>query len=237
MKLQEGGPKLTKKFAFHACAFLTTALFFTGAAVMTFLYFTELENLENRYRAAKRIQAFIGCYNDSFRDANDTVKFEEAKRLTEHLTNLNLRNDELLESIDDIIDRRHDYWIPFGGNLYFLSQEDDLYSKARTDCENRGSMMIDITSAEEEEFVQAIMERHGTTWLGLRRRNNVWVWLTGKPLENTGFWASGHPRNDRDMNCAYMYKCKAKGNCWESGECPLFRRYWICKLRPDPRWV
>ncbi|XP_077157747.1 uncharacterized protein LOC143819725 isoform X2 [Paroedura picta] len=151
VKEQEGrGSKLAKSIAIHSCGFLTTMILFTGAIVMIILYVTELENLENRHRGAKRIQAFIGCYNDSFQGVNATEQFGEAKRLLEYLNQLITRNAELKKSINDVTGKQSKGWKPFGGNLYFLSEREGSFEAALKDCENQGSFLTDVRNDLEE---------------------------------------------------------------------------------------
>ncbi|XP_077157745.1 uncharacterized protein LOC143819723 isoform X2 [Paroedura picta] len=161
VKEQEGGgSKLAKMIALQSCAFLITMILFAGATVMIMLYVTEIENLENRIRAAKRIQAFIGCNNDSFQDANATERFGEAKRLLEYLNQLTTRNDELKKLVNDINGKQNKGWKLFLGNFYFLSERKGNFEVAKKDCENQGGFLTDITSEKEELLVNVTTIGH-----------------------------------------------------------------------------
>ena len=66
------------------------------------------------------------------------------------------------------------------------------WKQAKENCEALGGHLLTITSAEEQAFIETILEKNHVYWGGGKRNNNIWTWATGEEW-NYENWASGQP--------------------------------------------
>lgn len=100
----------------------------------------------------------------------------------------------------------------FNGHYYQVFEPDSItWEAAKQRCEQMGGYLATITSAEEQAFVDSLIENSGKNglWLGARRQQSdgEFVWLTGEPFQYTN-WSAGQPdytSRTEDMLMLYTY--------------------------------
>jgi hypothetical protein len=97
----------------------------------------------------------------------------------------------------------------FDGNTYQLFDESMTWTAAAEFAEKIGGNLLTITSADEQAFVEALLEVQGTRnsyWLGGRRvSGRTFEWITGEEFTYTN-WAARQPDNfTRSENVMMIY--------------------------------
>lgn len=100
----------------------------------------------------------------------------------------------------------------FNGHYYQVFEPDSItWEEAKQRCEQMGGYLATITSAEEQAFVDSLIENSGKNglWLGAYRQQSdkEFVWLTGEPFQYTN-WSAGQPDysyQTEDMLMLYTY--------------------------------
>uniref|UniRef100_A0A3P9IFS1 C-type lectin domain-containing protein n=1 Tax=Oryzias latipes TaxID=8090 RepID=A0A3P9IFS1_ORYLA len=83
-------------------------------------------------------------------------------------------------------------WIQFQESCYFfynLNSQWKPWNESQQLCQNMKSDLVVISSLEEQTFIKNTIQYyfdfwHGY-WIGLRKVNNIWIWVDG-----TGCWTS-----------------------------------------------
>ena len=103
-------------------------------------------------------------------------------------------------------------YFTFNGHYYQVFEPDSItWEDAKQRCEQMGGYLATITSAEEQAFVDSLIENSGKNglWLGAYRQQSdaEFVWLTGEPFQFTN-WSAGQPdytSRREDMLMLYTY--------------------------------
>ncbi len=119
---------------------------------------------------------------------------------------------------------------PFAGHVYYFCNASKDWGDARDWCNERGTHLVSITSAEEQAFLAANLG--GVShWIGLHQDwyDWSWHWENGEPKPFEA-WADNQP-DDGGMwtveDCAEMF---AWGP-WNDNDCGSKGRY-ICEFEP-----
>lgn len=99
-------------------------------------------------------------------------------------------NDQNLEIADAV---------EFNGHHYKIYDEAGYWSSAKASCEEKGGHLLTITSQEEQDFIEELIDSKGIMkhyWLGAtdEETEGTWKWITGEPWGFT-HWCSGQPNN------------------------------------------
>ncbi|XP_041454510.1 C-type mannose receptor 2-like [Lytechinus variegatus] len=84
-----------------------------------------------------------------------------------------------------------------------LKSRDD----AQIMCSNLDSLLVDITSIEEDEFISSLALSENTTinyWIGLEDKNKVWHWMDGSPLTFTNWDSVENGVHDVGVDCILL---------------------------------
>ena len=87
----------------------------------------------------------------------------------------------------------------FNKHTYQIFDQSMTWTEAQAYCEELGGHLVTVTSAEEQAFIESILE-NGTRkqyWMGLRIVEDAFAWVTGEPLSYTN-WDAYEP--DRRYN-------------------------------------
>ena len=93
-------------------------------------------------------------------------------------------------------------------NTYTIIRSDMSWQKASEDAKKRGGHLATITSKEEQDEIERLLNQTDlhTVWLGGQRSGGGFTWVTGEEFSWTN-WAKGEPNNDTgDENYMDMYK-------------------------------
>lgn len=108
-----------------------------------------------------------------------------------------------------------------------------LYQQAVTLCKQLNSHVLSIHSEEENKFVNK-NHKVKSVWLGLNKRNGIWKWSDGTPL-NYSHWDFSQPNSGSDNKCAKL-NCVAKSGKWH--DVPCKHEYGVvCKYNPKTRAI
>ncbi|XP_076466735.1 low affinity immunoglobulin epsilon Fc receptor-like [Babylonia areolata] len=106
-----------------------------------------------------------------------------------------------------------DDWVSFENSCYVYVNDVATWTGAQTICALLHSRLVEIESAEENNFIVSQMKLRNVpkTWLGFNDfvREGRYVWTsTGEPMEYSN-WKPGEPNNDNwaagDQDCGALY--------------------------------
>lgn len=88
---------------------------------------------------------------------------------------------------------QHDIY-EFDGNYYQLFEVSITWTEAMAYCESLGGHLVTITSAEEQAFIETLLEsgEKKQYWIGMRFMENEYRWITGEIVGYTN-WAPYQP--------------------------------------------
>lgn len=100
--------------------------------------------------------------------------------------------------------------VQHGNSCYELLHNKVSWGHAEAFCQDANGHLAQISSAEEQEFVQAFMQHHNpnkAVWIGLHDQNyeNNFEWTSGNPFESMSY-EIGHLFRGR-LHIQYMYIC------------------------------
>ncbi|MBO5303245.1 MAG: Ig-like domain-containing protein [Lachnospiraceae bacterium] len=82
----------------------------------------------------------------------------------------------------------------YNGHYYkFVNEVVDAYT-AEYMCDISGAHLVTLTSAEEEAFVKTNLSGETDIWLGAKKVNGAWNWITGEPFSYAN-WHEDEPSN------------------------------------------
>ncbi|XP_076093446.1 perlucin-like protein [Mytilus galloprovincialis] len=120
-------------------------------------------------------------------------------------------------------------WEHRWNKCYYFSTEIRNWEDAETVCRQYGSHLVEVESADEDEYIRAYSRNTGrSNWIGLRDSvtEGDWRWSQGGARPEYTNWATNEPDNIFDQDCAlldllYNYH-------WVSGVCWLGHNF-ICE--------
>ncbi|XP_077157381.1 ladderlectin-like isoform X2 [Paroedura picta] len=217
-----------------------SGLLFIVAVMLIGLYVFKLNNITEKYRAATKIHRFMQNYNETFKGKNPSQTLRAINDEWRRLKDLYDKNNELRKSINEIMTRIAEGWIPFGGHLYFFQSREVALFSAKHLCNEIQTDLVEIHSDAEQNFLaQQVYRIQKGCWIGLEKQDNVWRWKTGGTPKKF-YWSPGHPwflDEPRDI-CVLMRVCPEaeRPNCWNAMKCggnyPSF-----CMLKADTQWL
>ena len=116
--------------------------------------------------------------------------------------------------------------VQYRGHFYKLVDDAMYWTDARRACESRGGHLVTIEDADEEDFIENLVEDKGSLyhyWLGATDEDSEgdWRWVTGEAVpmkeDNWGFekWCGNQPNNItayEDAGQDYMELQATKGD-------------------------
>ncbi|XP_062581843.1 perlucin-like protein [Saccostrea cucullata] len=100
-------------------------------------------------------------------------------------------------------------WTVNKNSCYHVSRDKASWVEAIRMCELHGGVLADISSSEEQAFIESMVQRQNghTYWLGGSdwTTEGAWVWeTTGKAISYTN-WHHGQPDNSHNIeHCLYL---------------------------------
>uniref|UniRef100_A0A3B4C4T2 C-type lectin domain-containing protein n=1 Tax=Pygocentrus nattereri TaxID=42514 RepID=A0A3B4C4T2_PYGNA len=82
-------------------------------------------------------------------------------------------------------------WTYFNYSLYHLSKEREPWTEARVACQHKNAELVIINSIEEQEFIQSLLTKSSSAWVGLTTMYSKWQWVDGTP--ETGISSTNDP--------------------------------------------
>ncbi|XP_073499113.1 P-selectin-like isoform X2 [Phyllobates terribilis] len=124
--------------------------------------------------------------------------------------------------------------VEVSGWTYHYSTTVQTWNESHDWCRTNFTDMVAIQNKEEISFLTQYLPNDSTHyWIGLRKKNNIWVWIgTNKTLTNNEEnWAKGEPNNKRNnQDCVEIYirRLKESGK-WNDERCDRKKRA-LCYL-------
>ncbi|XP_065419943.1 killer cell lectin-like receptor subfamily F member 1 [Chrysemys picta bellii] len=114
------------------------------------------------------------------------------------------------------------HWVLHRDKCYWLSEEDQYWSRGRDDCSRRRSHLLVIQDREELEFTQNLTGNQNPVWIGLNITSpgKKWTWVDGSPLNQTLFTVSGPAEEN---SCSAVKKNQIKSEICNT------HYKWICQ--------
>lgn len=82
----------------------------------------------------------------------------------------------------------------YNGHYYMFVNKAVDAGTAEYMCDLKGAHLVTITSAAEEKFVKENLSGDTDIWLGAKKVNKKWKWVTGEKFSYTN-WHEGEPSN------------------------------------------
>ena len=97
-------------------------------------------------------------------------------------TEVELQNDKMVSSGN------------YNGHRYEILDQKMTWSDAKRACEAAGGYLVSITDAEEQKFIETLLEKSGLEhyWIGMYRNQDVYMWLTEEKSDYSN-WNTGEP--------------------------------------------
>lgn len=110
------------------------------------------------------------------------------------------------------------------------------WDEARAFCERNNGQLAVITSAEEQQCVEAALRRVNVpavgAWIGMREHETEanWSWAGGAPLAYSR-WLQGEPNNDSGgpTDCAHVWR--DQGYQWNDIPCTRTDPTFVCRMQ------
>ena len=82
----------------------------------------------------------------------------------------------------------------YNGHRYEILDQETTWSDAKRACEAAGGHLVSITDAEEQKFIETLLEKSGLEhyWIGMYRNQDVYMWLTEEKSDYSN-WNTGEP--------------------------------------------
>ncbi len=112
---------------------------------------------------------------------------------------------------------------------YYYCVDSKKWSDARDYCAGKAAFLTDITSAEENTFVAALLPTSSSAWIGLSQDWGKWKWTNGSEASYTA-WGPGQP-DDGSIWTTEDCVETAQWALWNDLECGE-KRPFVCELIP-----
>ncbi len=163
-------------------------------------------------------------------DSNSRVDFGEVAEKADVVTILfdgyrtYSRIDQPYTPTNDVV--KKDYYT-YNGHIYQLIDKGLTWNEAKDYCEIRGGHLVTITSSEEQQFIESILQDTGKNsyWLGAtdEETEGLWQWITGEEWDYV-YWDVGEGQPDNynsdehylQIQSNYRWNDAANDNRYES---------------------
>ena len=84
----------------------------------------------------------------------------------------------------------------FNEHYYKMYNANMTWDQAKAACEEQGGHLVTITSAEEQQFIEALNNDNQSVWIGCERTEEAetWKWITDEAFSFSN-WSDGEPNN------------------------------------------
>ena len=120
----------------------------------------------------------------------------------------------------------------YNGHTFKVSTEQTHWENAKVLCENLGGHLATSTSAEKEVFIENMIDGSSNYWLGGKKINDAWTWVTDEEWNYTN-WSDGQPNNNGNPS-EYLLFWGGNGKRWDD-EINSRYAYCICEWNYDIR--
>ncbi|XP_039076588.1 C-type lectin domain family 6 member A-like isoform X2 [Hyaena hyaena] len=123
-------------------------------------------------------------------------------------------------------------WKSFGSSCYFISTEQNFWSKSEQNCVAMGAHLVVINTEAEQNFLVQKLNESLSYFLGLSdtQGNDNWQWIDKTPYkENVRLWHQNEP-NFSAEECASIVFWENRGWGWNDVFCDS-KRHSICEMK------
>ncbi|KAF5889950.1 C-type lectin domain family 4 member E-like isoform X1, partial [Clarias magur] len=164
------------------CVVLLCVLLLTAITVL-WIKFTNLKTENNQLQTSNNN---MNMKNNQLQTSynNMTIERDQLQTSYNNLTierdQLHLERDGYLWMLCDLYKRK---WFRFNSSLYFMTNENKIWTESRQDCRDKGADLVIINSKEEQDFIGKQLDS-SRVWIGLsdRDKEGEWKWVDGTPL-------------------------------------------------------
>ena len=156
----------------------------------------------------------------------DVVRDEEMPAVDENFDG----NSEVSDEVENDTEFATNYDEPQSGVLKGAAEWNGHYYKiigmpldweaANAFCKKMGGHLATAETAEENEKLKEIFLDNGQIdwcWIGgVRNKNNIWQWITGKTMAEYFDWAGGKPRESLQLGGPFLSLWKSKQGQWDN---------------------
>lgn len=113
--------------------------------------------------------------------------------------------------------------VEYQGHHYKFYNMDMKWAAANEFCRSLGGHLATAETKDENEFIKKyfldVTDNTQITWAwigGVRDKNDIWHWVTGKSLTSYFDWTSGKPREVLQLGGDYMCLWSNYGGKWDN---------------------
>ncbi|XP_004455319.1 C-type lectin domain family 6 member A [Dasypus novemcinctus] len=123
-------------------------------------------------------------------------------------------------------------WKSFGSSCYFISTEEDFWSKSEENCVRMGAHLVVINSKAEQNFIVQQLNESFSYFLGLMdpHGDGKWQWIDQTPFHaNVRFWHQNEPNFSAEQCASIVFWNPGKWG-WNDVFCDTKRKS-ICEMK------
>ncbi|KAK7480212.1 hypothetical protein BaRGS_00028597 [Batillaria attramentaria] len=126
-------------------------------------------------------------------------------------------------------------WTYYGESCYFFGNEQTTWINAKTICDTVHGRLVEIDTAEENNFLVDRMKQHSAQqlWIGLEDFvvEGNFVWASTQETPEYSNWSPGEPNDDQHReDCASLL---VSGH-WNDAQCEVSKYYFMCEMPVFP---
>lgn len=133
-------------------------------------------------------------------------------------------------------------WKPFGSHCYWVTTHTSTVSAAswnesEKNCFSMGAHLLVIHSKEEQEFINGILNRDASYFIGLwDSGHRQWQWVSQTPYNASAtFWHKGEPSSD-DEKCVTINRPMNSKWGWNDIRCSE-KQQSVCQMKKIHLWI
>ncbi|XP_037704002.1 C-type lectin domain family 6 member A [Choloepus didactylus] len=123
-------------------------------------------------------------------------------------------------------------WKSFGSSCYFISMEENFWSKSEQNCIGMGAHLVVINTEAEQNFIVQQLNESFSYFLGLTdpQGDEKWQWIDQTPFhENVRFWHPNEPNFSAERCASIVFWSPGKWG-WNDVFCDS-KRNSICEMK------
>ncbi|XP_042325446.1 C-type lectin domain family 4 member F-like [Sceloporus undulatus] len=219
----------------YICITFCTLLSIAALGMMGLFLFEFLKTAILRAAAAE-IEAFMDTVEPDLRDNTTLEKLIAVHSYADKLAGWATQSIAVEKAIAEVTALLEQKWQAHDGSIYLFPDPSKTFQEAADFCVTQNATLPTVETEMEEEFLETIIATQpDSSWIGLRKKNNKWEWLDGRPLLVT-FWAADKPTTNGPDCVIVDTACTMPRQCWMDIACNETKKS-VCKQRGNPEWL
>ncbi|XP_025096403.1 low affinity immunoglobulin epsilon Fc receptor-like [Pomacea canaliculata] len=125
-------------------------------------------------------------------------------------------------------------WTQRDESCYVVLDRVVTWLSAREFCEAVGGHLVEVESADENNFLLNMLKTHGVTgaWIGLEDiiEEGRFVWTTSQKEASFTNWSTGEPDDLQGQDCVWMTNTSPfTPGAWDDADCASYQVHAVCE--------